>query len=221
MMRMIVMQIAFKLADSLRMLTKKFKILLILLVSIGFMLKDFNKFHSYRRPNVYEQIGLTRAASLFQIEEAFSQHEICMTGEPGCLDIDFAGPIFKLNATEISDIKYVLTKPNLRELYDKTETFVRKKYDPKFVPSEGSRYFSALSESSSYSMYVFVMFLFVETHQNFAKQMTISTLILFVTISVQLKMPRLGTTDSEVVQIVNSIPFFNRFCYFELNYLIK
>lgn len=220
-MRMIVMQGAFKLADRIKFFTKKFRIVLILLVNIGFMLKDLHNFNTYRRPNVYEQIGLTRAASVFQIEEAFSQHEICLSGEPGCLDIDFAGPIFKLNATEISDIKYVLTKPTLRELYDKTETFVRKKYDPKFVPSEGSRYFSALSETSSYSMYVVIMFLFIENHQNFAKQMTISTLILFATISVQLKMPRLGTTDSQVVQIVNSIPFFDRFCYFELNYLIK
>jgi hypothetical protein len=80
----------------------------------------------------------------------------------------------------------------LRELYDKTETFVRKKYDPKFVPSEGSRYFSALSEVSSFSIYVIIMFLFVESHQNFAKQMTISTLILFATMCVQLKMPRTG-----------------------------
>jgi hypothetical protein len=73
-----------------------------------------------------------------------------------------AGPIFKLNSTEIADIKYVLQKPSLRELYDKTEMFVRKKYDPSKVPSEGSRYFSSLSEISSYSMYVLIMFLFVE-----------------------------------------------------------
>lgn len=70
-------------------------------------------------------------------------------------------------------------------------------------------------------MYVIIMFLFVESHQNFAKQMTISTLILFATISVQLKMPRLGTTETQVVQLVNRIPFLDRFCYFEINYLIK
>lgn len=103
------------------------------------------------------------------------------------------GPIFKLNATEVADIAYVLTKPHLRELYDKTETFVRKKYDPKMVPSEGSRYFSSLSEVSSYSMFVLVMFFFIEKHQNFAKSMTISTLILFATCSVQLKMPKSGS----------------------------
>jgi hypothetical protein len=73
-----------------------------------------------------------------------------------------AGPIFKLNTTEVTDIKYVLQKPSLRELYDKTETFVRKKYDPSKVPSEGTRYFGALSEISHYSMYVIIMFLFVE-----------------------------------------------------------
>lgn len=221
MMRMLVLQACFSLADRMKMLTKNFKMVLIIVVVFGFMLKDLINFHELRRPNIYEQIGLTRAASVLQIEEAFAQHQICLAGEPGCLDIDFAGPIFKLNATEIGDIKYVLTKPSLRELYDKTETFVRKKYDPKFVPSEGQRYFSALSEVSSYSMYVIIMFLFVETHQNFAKQMTISTLILFATISVQLKMPRLGTSETQVVQLINRIPFLDRFCYFEINYLIK
>ena len=78
----------------------------------------------------------------------------------------------------------MLRKPNLRELYDKTETFIRKKYDPKMVPSEGTRYFSALTEVSSYAMYVFIMWFFVEKHQNFAKQMTISALMVFATVSV-------------------------------------
>lgn len=87
-----------------------------------------------------------------------------MNAEEGCKDIDLSGPIFKLNFTEINDIAYILNKPSLRELYDKTETFVRKKYDPKMVPSEGTRYLSSLSEVSSYSMFVIVMFVFIEKH---------------------------------------------------------
>ena len=148
------------------------------------MVYDLHKFLAHRNPNVYDHIGLQRSATIFEIENAFDQYSICTNAEEGCLDIDLSGPIFKLNTTEINDIAYVLKKPNLRELYDKTETFVRKKYDPKMVPSEGSKYFSALSEVSSYSIYVIIMFVFVEKHQNFAKSMTISTLILFAICSV-------------------------------------
>jgi hypothetical protein len=40
----------------------------------------------------------------------------------------FAHTSKRLNAAEIQDIKFVLVdKPNLRELYDKTETFIKKK----------------------------------------------------------------------------------------------
>lgn len=160
---------------------------------------DLGKIFKDRKPNIYEQIGLLRSSNIFEIEEAFSQYDLCMIGDPDCKDIDMAGPIYKLNLTEINDIHYVLKKPLLREIYDKTETFIRKKYDPSKVPSEGSRYFRAISEISHYSIYVLIMFMFVEQHQNFAKSMTISTLLLFATMSVQLKMPKQGNEESYAV----------------------
>jgi hypothetical protein len=36
-------------------------------------------------------------------------------------------PIYKLDAEQIEEIKYVVSDPALKELYDKTETFIRKK----------------------------------------------------------------------------------------------
>jgi hypothetical protein len=89
---------------------------------------------------------------------------VCVDLDEGCLDLRHESPIHKLNSTEVNDIEYVLTKANLRELYDKTEQFVRKRVDPQMVPSEGARYLGALSEVSSYSMFVIMMFLFVEKH---------------------------------------------------------
>lgn len=115
----------------------------------------------------------------------------------------------------------MLKKPNLRELYDKTELFIRKKYDPARVPNEGARFFKALGEISSYSMYILIMFLFVESHQNFAKSMTISTLIVFSMASIQLKLPQQGSQESWFIQVVNRVPFLDRFCFFEINYMIK
>jgi hypothetical protein len=144
-----------------------------------------------------------------------------MLGAEECKDIDMAGPIFKLESKDVTEIAYVLKKPHLRELYDKTEMFIRKKQDPAWVPSEGSRYFKALGEIASYSMYILIMFLFVEQHQDFAKSMTISTLIVFAFCSVQLKMPKQGDQESWVVTMINSVPLLDRFCYFEINYMLK
>ncbi len=42
----------------------------------------------------------------------------------------FAHITKRLDASQIQDLKFVLIdKPNLRELYDKTETFIRKKQE--------------------------------------------------------------------------------------------
>jgi len=42
----------------------------------------------------------------------------------------FASSRKRLNKTEIEDIRFTLVdKPNLRELYDKTEMFIRKKVE--------------------------------------------------------------------------------------------
>ena len=71
-------------------------------------------------------------------------------------------PIYALNATQVEEIKYVVSDPQLKELYDKTETFIRKKTRTKYTPTEGARYISAFKELSSYAGYVFFMFILVE-----------------------------------------------------------
>lgn len=76
-----------------------------------------------------------------------------------------------MNATEIDEIKFVLVdKPSLRELYDKTEIFLRKKTENTVMnPSQGARYLQSFTELGSYSIFVIMMTLYVEKHQNFAR----------------------------------------------------
>jgi len=220
MMRMLILQGLFWVLGKFKIATNKVKVVVILAVVCIFIMKDFDNFFKTRNPNVYEQIGLKRSATVFEIENALQQYDLCMDGAEGCLDIDMAGPIFKLNQTDIQDIAYVLQKEKLRELYDKTELFIRKKYDPARVPSEGSRFFKAIGEISSYAMYIIIMFLFVENHQNFAKSMTISTLLVFSMTSVSLKMPQ-QEQEGWFFQTIGKISFLDSFCYFEINYIIK
>ena len=69
-------------------------------------------------------------------------------------------------------------------------------------------------------MFVIMMALYVEKYQHFAKQVTISSLLIFATISVQLKMPK-ETSENTVINTVNKVHILDYFTYFELNYLIK
>ena len=86
----------------------------------------------------------------------------------------------------MDQIRYVLVqKPNLRELYDKQEIFIRKRVEKTYHnPGQGSRYLSAFGELSGYAMFVIMMSLYVQKHQHFAKQVTICSLLLFASASV-------------------------------------
>ena len=76
-----------------------------------------------------------------------------------------------LNSTEIEWIRFVfIQKPYLRELYDKSEIFIRKNLEKTFHnPSEGTRYLSAFKDLGSFTMFMIIMVFFIEKHQNFAK----------------------------------------------------
>ena len=70
MMRMIVLQGVFAIAGKLRIASMKAKIMIILTVTFFFAVKDLNNFMDLRQPNIYQQIGLERNASIMQIEHA-------------------------------------------------------------------------------------------------------------------------------------------------------
>ena len=61
--------------------------------------------------------------------------------------------IFKLDKDIVDEIFYVMKNPQLREIYDKSELFIRKK-TLKHKPTEGARYLSAFQEVSSFLMFI-------------------------------------------------------------------
>ena len=56
--------------------------------------------------------------------------------DSGCRDVGRISNIFKLDQDLVHEIEYVLKNPQYREMYDKSETFVRKKTSKK-APAEG------------------------------------------------------------------------------------
>ena len=128
----------------------------------------------------------------------------------------------RLNGTEIKAIRHVMSKPALRELYDKSETFIRPTLETsKYNPSQGTRYLQACQDLLHFSMFILFMSFSVEKHQSFAKQITISSLLIAATVCVYLKLPKEGGQENELIQLVDKISFFDGFTYFELNFILK
>lgn len=57
----------------------------------------------------------------------------------------------------------MLKKPELREIYDKQEDFVKAKKMSK-KPTPGVRYFAAFQELSFYSIFVLMTLMMVQSH---------------------------------------------------------
>lgn len=56
-------------------------------------------------------------------------------------------------------------KPNLKELYDKTEIFIRRHLEKTYHnPSQGTRYLSAFKDMGSFTMFMVIMAFYVEKH---------------------------------------------------------
>lgn len=127
MARMIIIQAVCEMAGKAKMLGPKLKILIVLMISLGFIGNEFKQFVQQRGPNIYKQIGLERSATLEEIQEAQAQYEACLAFEPECKDKKKRGRIYRTEEETVREIFYVLKKGNLREIYDKTEQFVRQK----------------------------------------------------------------------------------------------
>ena len=83
-------------------------------------------------------------------------------------------------------------------------------------------YMTAFNEAGSYFIFVVMTLMLVQAHQQFAKQMTIGFLLAFVYMSVSLKMPKEANSDENVViQAVNALFFFDKYCYFEVAFILK
>jgi hypothetical protein len=155
-----------------------------------------------RNPNLYNLIGFDRNSHVEFIEERLALAQTCdlEVTEEACSM--FSIPDGKrLNATEIEQIRFIFVKkPYLRELYDKTEIFIRKPLEKTYHnPSQGSRYLSAFKDLASFSMFMIIMAFYVEKYQNFCKQVVIGSLLFFATIAFQLKVPKEGDEENQIV----------------------
>ncbi len=93
-----------------------------------FLYSDLSTFMQRRNPNLYNLIGIDRNSNTTYIEDRLSQALNCSVeiSRESCESFPYTEK-YMLNTTEIDEIRYILVKrPNLRELYDKTEIFIRK-----------------------------------------------------------------------------------------------
>ena len=128
MLRMLIMQFAFAFISNFKMFKPRTKAFFIGCVCAFFLYNDMQSFMNQRTPNLYNLVGFDRNSDAAFIEERLALAKTCdlEVTEEACSMFDFKNDI-RLNSTEIEQIRYVFVKkPALRELYDKTEIFIRK-----------------------------------------------------------------------------------------------
>lgn len=130
--------------------------------------------------------------------------------------------MYELDESQVTRVKYMLERQELRDIYDRSEIFIGdKKSELKVKPSEGSQYMQSFSKIGEYAMFVLLLKFSVEEHQQFAKQAVITSMLIFAFMSVQLKMPRESSGEETViVEWVKKFDFLNGMTYFELNHII-
>lgn len=90
------------------------------------------------------------------------------------------------------------------------------------MPTEGQAYMAAFGEASTFLVFVVMTGLLLEQHQQFAKQMTIGSLLTFIFMAVQLKMPKeVNAEENVVIQLINLCKPLRHLTYFELGYILK
>jgi len=70
-------------------------------------------------------------------------------------------------------------------------------------------------------MFVFIMLIFIEKHQHFAKQCVTSSLLVFGAFCVNLRMPKEQNEENAVIQMIMALPFLDNLCYFEIIFILK
>ena len=87
---------------------------------------DIDKFLHEKQPNIYSLIDLDRSAKTETINDRLNLAFRCFQdADPEDCNQFKTLEANYLDQTEIMQLRHVLTKDHLRELYDKTETFVR------------------------------------------------------------------------------------------------
>lgn len=116
----------------------------------------------------------------------------------------------------------MLKNPRLRELYDKTEFFIRRDFEAtQLNPGQGERYLQSFGELSFFSFFVIALVMYVEKHQNFAKQVVIGSMLFFGWVIFSLKEPIEGEEENQVVEFVSSLDFAKEYTIFEIVYILK
>ena len=131
MLRMICLQMAFAFVSKLNGFSQKFKAILIGCVCAYFLFSDLNSFLDQRNPNLFTLLGVNRSSDSAFIDERLNAAKLCYLepSEETCSSFNY-DVSNRLNNTEIEQIRFAFVKkPQFRELYDKTEIFMRPKFE--------------------------------------------------------------------------------------------
>lgn len=149
MLRMLICQFVFQTIQNSLPVRKSIKGFLIGLVCTYLCFHDLKSFLAKPQANLYGMVGIDRQSNDTFINERLDLAISCLRSdsqnstESLCETFNWREEQkARLNKSEIEQIRYVLVKnPKLRELYDKTEIFIRYEFEKtQLNPSQGERY---------------------------------------------------------------------------------
>jgi len=128
-----------------------------------------------------------------------------------------------ISLQNLEDAQFALTNSVLKDIYDKHQILVSKQefeQNGGLIPMS-QRYFWALSVCLQFSFYFVLIFFMIDKHQVFAKQVTLTFLLIAMYVSVYMKMPKEGEKDNQFVDIILRYNLLSSFTYHEIFLMVQ
>ncbi|TNV79618.1 hypothetical protein FGO68_gene14645 [Halteria grandinella] len=190
------------------------KLLLFFGIFITLCAYDVSRYLNDRPQNLYELIGVGRGANASEIGMACDNYsasvkEVVQQIEEGYLDKVVLQQRFKLTLDQLEDLRVTLTNDELRDIYEKVgqQTTAADYQERKGHVPQAVRYMQALGSSMQLAGFFMLVFVFIEKHQVFAKQVSMTSLLLAIYTSVYMRFPKEGDRDNDLAALVNGLPF--------------
>eukprot|EP00347_Sterkiella_histriomuscorum_P018804 403344113 len=177
-----------------------------------------------RQKNFYEILGLYRNATHTQIDQAC--HDLRQYQEDNIHLYHMNGigtNAVYYSESQIEGIHNILTNPSLRDIYDKHLVVITKEelHERGGTIPHSQRYFMAFGVTMSYAFYFILIFFMIDKHQILAKQVSLTSLLIAIYVSVYMKMPKEGDMDNQIADYLNENRIFMNLTYHEIFQMLR
>lgn len=189
------------------------KLLLFFSIFVGLCAYDVNKYLQERPQNLFEILEVPRTASSVELNEACDRYITKFRETQTQISEEFLDSSallkFMLNPMQVEDARTTLVSDDLRDTYEKIGhiTPAAEYSERKGTTPQAVRYMQAVGASMQLAGFFLLVLIFIEKHQVFAKQVSMTSLLIAIYVSVYMRFPRENDKDNELAALLDSLPF--------------